>query len=193
MNTWRRLCLSLGLHANTLNTIETNHHDVNRHLEECLSRWLAQADDVNQKGDPTWHSLITALRKINEIAAANGIDKESMINVCLLIKSRSHLLYLEHPACEILYRHTSDPSIHEPISNLATLLYKENVVKQKEFILHTSSRRVGQLLLKLVKKAVCDNYQILKKFAAILQRSRSTIETGNAIMNEYSESKKFHY
>ena len=146
---------------------------------------------MNQKGDPTWHSLITALRKIDEIAAANGIDKESMINVCLLIKSCSHLLYLEHPACEILYRHTSDPSIHEPISNLAPLLYKENVVKQKEFIPHRSSRRkLGQLLLKQVKKAVCDNYRILEKFAAILQLSPSTIETGSAIMNEYSESRK---
>ena len=148
---------------------------------------------MNQKGGPTWHSLITALKKINEIAAANGIDKESMINVCLLIKSCSHLLYLEHPACEILYRHTSDSSIQEPISNLATLLYKENVVKQEEFSLHRSSRRGGQLLLKQVKKAVCDNYQILEKFAAILQQSSSTIKTGNAIMNEYSESKKLHY
>ena len=146
---------------------------------------------MNQKGDPTWHSLITALRKINEIAAANGIDKESMINVCLLIRSRSHLLYLEHPACEILYRYTSGSSIQEPISNLTTLLYKENVVKQKEFIPHRSSRRkLGQLLLEQVKKAVCDDYQILEKFAAILQQSPSTIETGSAIMNEYSESKK---
>ena len=185
------MCLSLGLHVNTLNTIEANHHDINRHLEECLSRWLAQADDVNQKGGPTWHSLITALRKINEIAAANGIDKESMINVCLLIKSHFYSLYLEHPACEILYHYTSDPSIQVPISHLATLLYKENVVKQpkQEFIPHRSSER-GQFLLEQVKKAVCDNYQILEKFAAILQQSSSTIKMGNAIMNEYSESRK---
>ena len=151
---------------------------------------------MNQKGGPTWHSLITALRKINEIAAANGIEKESMINVCLLIKSCSHLLYLEeHPAYEILYRHTSGSSIQEPISYLATLLYLENVVKQpkQEFIPFRSSRIEGQFLLEQVKKAVCDNYQILEKFAAILQLSSSTIETGNAIMNEYSESKKLHY
>ena len=147
---------------------------------------------MNQKGGPTWHSLITALRKIDEIAAANEIDKESMINVCLLIKSCSHFLYLEHPACGILYRHTSDPSIHEPISHLAKFLYSEKVVKQpkQELKPHRSSKSRGQFLLEEVKKAVCDNYQILEKFAAILQRSSSTRETGNAIMNEYGESRK---
>ena len=144
---------------------------------------------MNQKGGPTWHSLITALRKINEIAAANGIDKESMINVCLLC---FYSLYLEHPACEILYHYTSDPSIQVSISHLATLLYNEKVVKQpkQDFIPHRSSKRGGQFLLEQVKKAVCDNYQILEKFAAILQQSPSTSETGNAIMNEYSESRK---
>ena len=145
---------------------------------------------MNQKGGPTWHSLITALRTINEIAAANGIDKESMINVCLLIRSCSHLLYLEHPACEILYRYTTDPYIQNSISHLATFLYKMNVVKQKEFISLRSSGRVGQLLLKQVKEAVCANYQNLEKFATILQHSPYTTEKGNAIMNEYSESRK---
>ena len=102
-----------------------------------------------------------------------------------------YLLHLEHPACKILDHYTSDSSIEEPISNLTTPLYQENVVKQ-EFIPPTSSRtELGQSLLKEVKKAVCDNYQILEKFAAILQLSPSTSEIGNAIMNEYSESKTF--
>ena len=96
------------------------------------------------------------------------------------------LYFLEHPACKILDHYTSNPSIYEPISNLATSLYKENVVSQ---MIPRSSRR-GQLLMEQVKKAVCDNYQILEKFAAILQQSSSTKETGNAIMNEYSESRK---
>ena len=100
-----------------------------------------------------------------------------------------YLLHLEHPACKIFDHYTSNSSIQEPVSNLATLLYKEDIIKQ-EFIPHRSSREGGQSVLKQVKKAVCDDYQILEKFAAILQQSPSTIETGKAIMDKYSESRK---
>ena len=73
------------------------------------------------------------------------------------------------------------------ISKRAMSLYEENVIN--ELIPPRSSR--GQSILEQVKKAVCDNYQKLEKFAAILQLSPSTMETGNDIMNEYSESKTF--
>ena len=50
-----------------------------------------------------------------------------------------------------------------------------------------------QSLKEQVIKTTCDKYQNFEEFAVILQQSSSTIETGNAIMNEYSESKKLHY
>lgn len=82
---WRELCLSLGLYVTTVDKTEADYHGlgVNRCLQDCLGHWLSQADDVNKRGGPTWHSLITALRSIQETATANGIDKKSM-NKCLV-------------------------------------------------------------------------------------------------------------
>ena len=45
-----------------------------------------------------------------------------------------------------------------------------------------------ELLLNDVQNAVCKNYQLLKTFAVILQKSATTVTVGNAIMNEYSKS-----
>ena len=76
--TWIDLGLSLGLHKDTLDTIERNHPgDVSRCLTECLSQWLRGADNVNSRGGATWDSLSTALRSMNEIAVADKLDEES--------------------------------------------------------------------------------------------------------------------
>ena len=67
----------LGLSANTLNTIEANHRgDVTRCLIDTLGAWLKQADQVKERGGPTHHTLIKALKEIGEVATADRIDKE---------------------------------------------------------------------------------------------------------------------
>uniref|UniRef100_A0A1X7SPR0 Death domain-containing protein n=1 Tax=Amphimedon queenslandica TaxID=400682 RepID=A0A1X7SPR0_AMPQE len=72
------LGLYLGLLPRTLDVIEKNNkEDVNSCLRECLKAWLQQTNDVHIMGvDPTYHSLIQALRKLGENAVANGIDRE---------------------------------------------------------------------------------------------------------------------
>ena len=75
---WIDLGLRLGLHKNTLDTIERNHPgDVSRCLTECLTQWLCGADNVNSRGGATWDSLSTALRSMNEITVADKLDEES--------------------------------------------------------------------------------------------------------------------
>ena len=48
-------------------------------MEECLKAWLKETDDVQKKGGSTVHSLIAALRKMEEKAAAKGIDIECKV------------------------------------------------------------------------------------------------------------------
>ena len=82
------LGLHLGLSSRTLDIIaKANAGDVNSCLRECLKAWLEQADDVKSNGGPTHYSLIKALRKIEQNAVADGIDKESKKQVSLLLFS----------------------------------------------------------------------------------------------------------
>ncbi|XP_019862183.1 PREDICTED: uncharacterized protein LOC109590745, partial [Amphimedon queenslandica] len=74
---WYKLGLRLGLHKNTLDTIECKCcHDLSRCLIECLAAWLKRADSVNLKGGATWDSLSDAVRAVNEIAVADEIDSK---------------------------------------------------------------------------------------------------------------------
>ena len=72
------LGLNLGLLPSTLDVIkENNKGDVNAGLRECLKAWLQQANVVKSVGVPSYYSLIQALRGIEQIAVADGIDRES--------------------------------------------------------------------------------------------------------------------
>ena len=68
---WLDLGDQLGLHPNTLNTIEANHSDVSRRLRETLVKWLAGADGVS----PSWASLVKALEAIEEKTVAEHISE----------------------------------------------------------------------------------------------------------------------
>ena len=71
------LGLFLGLSANTMRVIEADHRgNTGRCLSECLTKWLDKADDVVKKGGPTISSLVSALRKSQENAVADGIKNE---------------------------------------------------------------------------------------------------------------------
>ena len=70
--------MALGLLSRTLDVIkENNRRDVNSGLSDCLKEWLKEADDVKEKGVPSYYSLIQALRKLGENAVADGIDRQS--------------------------------------------------------------------------------------------------------------------
>ena len=93
------------------------------------------------------------------------------------------LILLEHPACEILDRHIiSDPTFQNNLLSLTSLLYTEKIVNKKVW-----SSKERNSLLNDVQNAVCQNYQLLKTLAVILQKSTTTVRVGNAIMNEYSK------
>ena len=44
---------------------------------DCLEEWLKKVDKVEEKGSPTWYTLIATLREIKENSVADGIDQES--------------------------------------------------------------------------------------------------------------------
>ena len=61
---WMELCLTLGLHINTLEIIEANNpRDVSKCLDNCLTSWL-NGDVISGKGDPSWSSLKGAVENI---------------------------------------------------------------------------------------------------------------------------------
>ena len=71
------LGLHLGLHPSTLDVITANNKgDVNSCLVECLKAWLQQRDNVKSRGHPTYDTLIQTLRKMKEIAVADGIERD---------------------------------------------------------------------------------------------------------------------
>ena len=74
---WRKLGEELGLRKGTLDRIEKEHQgDIDRCLEECLSKWLLRNDDVDAcHGKPTYNSLKKALEEIDMRAVAENIRK----------------------------------------------------------------------------------------------------------------------
>ena len=74
---WKALGLALGLQIGTLNVIEKDHpNNTNGCHDECLSKWLQRADDVDKcHGVPTYSSLADALDKINLKDVADKIRK----------------------------------------------------------------------------------------------------------------------
>lgn len=72
------LGLQLGLLARTLDVIAKNNSgDVSSCLRESLKAWLEQADNVASNGGPTYYALIRGLKKTEQNAVADGIDRES--------------------------------------------------------------------------------------------------------------------
>lgn len=72
------LGLGLGLSYNTLTAIEQNNRgDVSRCLTECLRAWLRKADQVESKGEPTWETLIAALKHAGDTDVADEIERNS--------------------------------------------------------------------------------------------------------------------
>ena len=74
---WRELGLQLGLRQGTLNVIENNHpRDTDRCHDECLTKWLERADNVDKcHGVPTYSSLADALDMINQKDVTDKIRK----------------------------------------------------------------------------------------------------------------------
>ena len=74
---WKALGLALGLQMRTLNVIEKDHpNNTNGCHDECLTKWLQRADDVDtHHGVPTYSSLADALDKINQKDVADKICK----------------------------------------------------------------------------------------------------------------------
>ena len=69
---WLEFGLKLGLIHPTLEAINANHRgNTLRCLMECLSKWLRKSHY------PTWQTLANALRKLEEKAVAENIEKTS--------------------------------------------------------------------------------------------------------------------
>lgn len=73
MHTWEDLCLKLGLFQTTIDTIEKDEHGgCNDRLKSCLMKWLNRNDEVDKKGGAKWTVLISALKHIGQIPAAES-------------------------------------------------------------------------------------------------------------------------
>ena len=73
---WSPFGLQLGLLQPTLIDIKAKYNnDPDECLQECLTRWLRRADNVDESGGPTVESLVSALNKIGEVSTATKINE----------------------------------------------------------------------------------------------------------------------
>ena len=71
---WHDFGLKAGLYDPTLITIRANHRgNCEECFRECLACWLKRADNVDEKGKPTWQRLADILEEMNEKALADEI------------------------------------------------------------------------------------------------------------------------
>ena len=94
-SSWIDLGDGLGLHPNTLSTIETNYpRDSDRCARECLVKWLDRADGVDEKGGANWKTLSNALEAAGQKNAADYISKLACIKQCIINISKDHHFFL---------------------------------------------------------------------------------------------------
>ena len=98
---------------------------------------------------------------------------------------RSHMYFLEHPACEILNRYVNNPSLEIVLPQLTVILHDEKLIRKIK--LPPSGQAQVNVLLSEIKEAVCNDYHKLEKLAKMLCDMTETAEVGNAIIKEYSK------
>ncbi|XP_019859993.1 PREDICTED: uncharacterized protein LOC109588257 [Amphimedon queenslandica] len=165
-------CLFLGLKYNTIKDIEVKcREDPQICLREGLAKWLMKADDVPKNGDPTWYTLLEALRSALGLdnAVANGIDKE------------------KHAACFLFTHHISEDFIRN-----TTCLKNFSIMKLlvREMKLKLVESADSFELYSALKISICLNHENLQKFAVILDKDSATKNTGKVVMQDYM--KVFH-
>ena len=80
LHDWHSLGLALGLLYPTLKQIKNDNHDkIDQCKMEMLASWLQQADNVSQKGVPSWSVLKAALKKIGENKLADKISFDGQL------------------------------------------------------------------------------------------------------------------
>ena len=94
-SSWIDLGDGLGLHPNTLSTIEANHpRNSDRCARECLVKWLDRADGVDEKGGANWKTLSNALEAAGQKNAADYISKLACIKQCIINISKDRRFFL---------------------------------------------------------------------------------------------------
>ena len=74
---WEAFGLKLGLYYTTLDEIEKEcRGSPDGCFRKCLSKWLEEKDGVKDNGGATWESLVKAIRKMDNNALAEAIEKE---------------------------------------------------------------------------------------------------------------------
>ena len=85
---WHDFGLEAGLYPPTLSTIgDTHRGDSEKCFSKCLSLWLERADNVDEKGKPTWQRLADILEEMGNKALADTIrnNKGQNNNVLCII------------------------------------------------------------------------------------------------------------
>ena len=79
---WQDFGLGLGLSYTTIENIEADEKGVESCFRACLAGWLRRADNVDEKGVPTWLRLAEVLEEIGDKATAEKIRKGKGIIQC---------------------------------------------------------------------------------------------------------------
>uniref|UniRef100_A0A1X7TJT2 Death domain-containing protein n=1 Tax=Amphimedon queenslandica TaxID=400682 RepID=A0A1X7TJT2_AMPQE len=157
-------CLYLGLLLNTIKEFEMKcRGDPQACLREGLAKWLMKADNVSEIGDPTWYTLLEALRILDN-ALADRIDKE------------------KHAACFIFTHHISEDFIRNSCFKKSSIIY---VLLVQEMKLKSSESANSSKLYSALKTRICLSYENLQILAAILEKDSTTRNIGEIVMQDY--------
>ncbi|XP_019859161.1 PREDICTED: uncharacterized protein LOC109587362 [Amphimedon queenslandica] len=132
-------------------------------LREGLAKWLMKADNVSEIGDPTWYTLLEALRILDN-ALADRIDKE------------------KHAACFIFTHHISEDFIRNSCFKKSSIIY---VLLVQEMKLKSSESANSSKLYSALKTRICLSYENLQILAAILEKDSTTRNIGEIVMQDY--------
>uniref|UniRef100_A0A1X7SN04 Death domain-containing protein n=1 Tax=Amphimedon queenslandica TaxID=400682 RepID=A0A1X7SN04_AMPQE len=150
---WFEFGLKLGLIHPTLEAIDANHRgNTSRCLMECLSKWLSKAHH------PTWQTLASALRKIEQKTVAENIEK-----------------IMADPASQLLQHYSSRISGATLSEESVDLLHTEGLISEETLReVKSCGYTLTDDVMREIYTAVAYDHNKLKSFASILLRSIGT-------------------
>ena len=75
------LAISLGLSRTRAKNLRDSSHETISFLDDVITAWLQRVDQVDERGGPTWRTLVDALRsrRLGHNGIADKIEREQVI------------------------------------------------------------------------------------------------------------------
>jgi len=185
---WKGIGMALHIRIAKLEEIERAHSsDPNNCLTATMIEWLKKNYKTEKFGDPSWRSLVKAVRDFNKdvavkIAQAHQAHQGSLTHSAGLIERSSPELRV--------FKLNFSKLVNSIPSSLATEFYSNGLISRE---VHRAvvgatglpdSQKVTKLLLAVEDQMVV-NPSIFHKFVAVLRADPSLVYIADALSDQY--------